>query len=71
MQAPTYPPGLPLLMAIPHAVAGIDGANAVVIASAAIAVWATGMIAGGIAGVIAALLLAFIAGRFSTSRSSR
>ncbi len=25
-QAPTYPPGLPLLMAIPHALGGIDGA---------------------------------------------
>ena len=54
---PTYPPGLPLLMAIPHAIAGIDGASAVVIASAAIAVWATGMLAGGIAGIIAAILI--------------
>lgn len=58
-QVPTYPPGLPLLMAIPHAIAGIAGANAIVIASAAIAVWATGMLAGGTAGVLAALLLAF------------
>ena len=56
-QVPTYPPGLPLLMAIPHAVAGIDGANAVVIASAAIAVWATGMLARGVAGIVASLLL--------------
>jgi hypothetical protein len=58
-QAPTYPPGLPLLMAAPHAIAGIDGANAVVIASSALAVWATGMMAGGVAGVLAAFLLAF------------
>lgn len=58
-QAPTYPPGLPLLMALPHAFAGIDGASAVVIASAAIATWATGMIAGGVAGVVAATFLAF------------
>jgi hypothetical protein len=59
IQVPTYPPGLPLLMSVPHAIAGIDGANAIVIASAAIAVWATGMLAGGVAGVLAALLLAF------------
>jgi hypothetical protein len=45
-------------MAIPHAVAGIDGATAVVTASAALAVWATGMIAGGAAGIIAAAFLA-------------
>jgi hypothetical protein len=59
IQVPTYPPGLPLLMSVPHAMAGIDGANAIVIASAAIAVWATGMLAGGVVGVLAALLLAF------------
>jgi len=58
VQTPSYPPGLPLLMAIPHKLAGINGATAVVIASAAIAVWASGMIAGGAAGLIAALLLA-------------
>ena len=58
VQVPSYPPGLPLLMAIPHKVAGINGATAVVIASAAIAAWATGLIAGGAAGIIAALLLA-------------
>lgn len=58
-QVPTYPPGLPLLMAIPHAVAGIQGANAIVIASSAIAVWATGMLARGVAGIIAAILIAF------------
>ena len=45
-------------MSIPHAIAGIDGANAVVIASAAVAVWATGMLTGGVAGIIAALLIA-------------
>ncbi len=58
VQTPSYPPGLPLLMAIPHQLAGINGATAVVIAAAAIAAWATGMIAGGAAGIIAALLLA-------------
>lgn len=58
-QSPTYPPGLPLLMAIPHAMAGLDGAIAVVAASAALAVWATGMMTGGVAGIIAAMLLAF------------
>ena len=58
-QVPTYPPGLPLLMAIPHAMAGIQGANAVVIGFAAIAVWATGMLAGGVGGIIAAILIAF------------
>ena len=58
-QAPTYPPGLPLLMAVPHAIGGIDGANAIVIASAAIAVWTTAMLAGRMSGVIAAILLAF------------
>ena len=58
-QVPTYPPGLPLVMALPHAIAGIDGASAVVTASAAIAVWATGTLAGGVAGVIAAILIGF------------
>jgi hypothetical protein len=62
-QAPTYPPGLPLLMAIPQAIGGIDGAVAVVVLSTAIAVIATGLLAshlgGSVAGVIAALLLAF------------
>ncbi len=58
-KAPTYPPGLPLLMAIPHAVAGVAGANGIVVASAAIAVWATGMLAGGAAGVVASILIAF------------
>ena len=59
VQVPTYPVGLPLLMAIPHAIGGLTGANAVVIASAAIAVWAAGMLAGGVAGVLAAALIAF------------
>lgn len=59
VQVPTYPPGLPLLMAVPHALAGIDGAQAVVMAASAVAVWATGMLAGGAAGVVAAALLAF------------
>jgi hypothetical protein len=59
VQVPTYPPGLPLLMAIPQVLGGIDGANAIVIASAAAVVWATGMLSGGVAGVIAATLIAF------------
>jgi hypothetical protein len=59
IQVPTYPPGLPLLMAVPHAYAGINGATAVVTAAAAVATWATGMIAGGVAGILAAALLAF------------
>jgi hypothetical protein len=63
IQVPTYPPGLPLLMAIPHAVGGIDGAVAVVIVSTMIAVIATGLLAsqlgGSIAAVIASVLLAF------------
>ena len=46
-------------MALPHAVAGLNGANAVIIAGAAIAVWAAGMIARGIAGIMAAAFLAF------------
>ena len=61
-QSPTYPPGLPLLMAIPHAIAGVTGASAVVIVSAALAVWAVASLAmqlgGGGAGVIAAAMLA-------------
>jgi hypothetical protein len=62
-QVPTYAPGLPLLMAIPHAVAGITGAAAVVIVSAAITTAACGLIAmwlaGSIAGIIAATLIGF------------
>jgi 4-amino-4-deoxy-L-arabinose transferase-like glycosyltransferase len=62
-QSPTYPPGLPLVMALPHAIAGVTGASAVVIASAAIAVLATALVAftlaGSIAAVIASVLLAF------------
>jgi len=63
IQVPTYPPGLPLLMAIPHAIAGIDGATSVVILSTLVAIIATGLLAsqlgGSVAGVIAAVLLAF------------
>ena len=62
-QVPTYAPGLPLLMAVPHLIAGINGASAVVIASAVIAIICTGVIAahlgGSIAGIIAASLIAF------------
>jgi hypothetical protein len=62
-QSPTYPPGLPLLMAIPHAIGGVAGASALVILTGMIAVLATGLLAsqlgGSIAGVIAAAFLAF------------
>jgi hypothetical protein len=62
-QSPTYAPGLPLLMAIPHALGGITGAAFVVIVCGAIAVIATGLIAsqlaGSVAGILAATLLAF------------
>lgn len=62
LQAPTYPPGLPLLMAIPHALGGTMAASLVIAAGAGIAVWATAAVAaqlaGGIAGVLAAALLA-------------
>jgi hypothetical protein len=61
VQAPTYPPGLPLLMALPHALGGTVAASVVVIVSAAIALLATGAVAtelaGGIAGIAAAVLL--------------
>lgn len=61
-QVPTYPPGLPLLMAMPHAIAGVNGAVMVVILSAAVAVIGTGALAsqlgGGVAGLLAALMLA-------------
>jgi hypothetical protein len=61
-QTPTYPPGLPLLMAIPHWAGGSVAACWVVIVSAAIAVWSTGRIglhlAGGAAGIVAAVTLA-------------
>jgi 4-amino-4-deoxy-L-arabinose transferase-like glycosyltransferase len=50
-------------MAIPHAIAGIDGATAVVILSTFVAVIATGLLAsqlgGSIAAVIASMLIAF------------
>jgi 4-amino-4-deoxy-L-arabinose transferase-like glycosyltransferase len=60
-QSPTYPPGLPLLMAIPHWAGGSKAAALVVAASAAIAVWSTGMIASrlsGVAAIVAAVTLA-------------
>ena len=61
-QVPTYAPGLPLLMAIPHALRGTTAAAYLVAITAGIAVWATGTLAarlaGGAAGVVAALLLA-------------
>jgi hypothetical protein len=62
-QAPTYSPGLPLLMAFPHAIAGVGGASAVVILAAGIAIVATGLLAfqlaGSAAAVIAASFIAF------------
>lgn len=62
LQSPTYPPGLPLLMAVPYSVGGTDAAGLVVVVSAAAAIWATGLLAarlaGGAAGVIAAIAIA-------------
>jgi hypothetical protein len=62
-QVPTYPPGLPLLMAVPESIGGVNGASMVVIASAAIAIIATALIAsrlgGSVAGLIASLVLGF------------
>ncbi len=46
-------------MAIPHALAGLPGANAVVIVATAVTAWGTGMLAGGPGGIIAAILIAF------------
>lgn len=57
-QVPTYAPGLPWLMAPPYAAAGTTGAVLVVIASAGVAVWATGALAGGLAGGLSALFAA-------------
>lgn len=61
VQAPTYPPGLPLLMALPHALGGTSAASTVVIVSAAIALLATAALAtelaGGVAGIAAAIVL--------------
>lgn len=64
LQSPTYPPGLPLLMAVPHWFGGAVAAGWVVIISAAIAVWSTGVIArhlaGGVAAIVGALVLAVL-----------
>jgi hypothetical protein len=61
-QVPTYPPGLPALMAPLHALGGSAAACLVVSLAAGVAVWSTGQVAaklaGGAAGVMAALLLA-------------
>jgi len=61
-QSPTYPPGLPLLMALPHAFGGAAAAGLVVALGAGLATFSTGMIAarlaGGAAGMLAALLIA-------------
>lgn len=57
-QVPTYALGLPWLMALPHRLAGTSGAVLVVIASAGLAVWATGALAGALGGGLAALVAA-------------
>ncbi len=57
-QVPTYAPGLPLLMAVPFALAGDAGGSAVITVSAALAVLATGALAGALAGGMAGLLAA-------------
>jgi hypothetical protein len=62
LQSPTYPPGLPLLMALPHALGGAAAAGWVVTIAAGLTVAATGVLAarlaGGIAGVVAAVIVA-------------
>ena len=62
MQAPSYPPGLPLLMALPHRIAGTRGASLLIPLCAFIAVWTVGalarMLAGGAAGLVAAMAIA-------------
>ena len=61
-QVPSYPPGLPMLMALPHRIAGTAGAAMVIPVCAAIAVWSVGaigvLLGDGIAGVLAAIVLA-------------
>lgn len=61
-QSPTYPPGLPLLMALPHSYGGATAAGFVVATGAALATFSTGMIAvrlaGGVAGILAAVIIA-------------
>lgn len=61
-QVPTYAVGLPLLMALPHALGGAIAASLVVGGSLVVAVWAAGALAlclgGPLAGVLAALWLA-------------
>ncbi|HYU78172.1 MAG TPA: hypothetical protein VEK56_04255 [Vicinamibacterales bacterium] len=61
-QVPTYAVGLPLLMALPHALGGVIGASIIVSLSAGLAVWFAGRLAmsfaGGAAGVLAAVWLA-------------
>lgn len=62
LQSPTYPPGLPLLMVLPHLAGGAAAASWVVILASALTVWTTGVLAarlaGGVAGVIAAVAIA-------------
>jgi hypothetical protein len=62
LQAPTYPPGLPLLMAPLHAAGGAMAASLLVPAAAALTIAAAGGVArltgGGVAGLLAALLVA-------------
>jgi hypothetical protein len=65
-QVPTYAPGLPLLMAVPFALAGNTGASAVVAVSAAVAVFATGALARTLTGGTAALLGAALLGSSPT-----
>jgi hypothetical protein len=61
-QVPTYAVGLPLLMALPHSVGGALAASLVISFSAALAIWFAARIAmqlaGGAAGVLAAVWLA-------------
>jgi Dolichyl-phosphate-mannose-protein mannosyltransferase len=62
LQVPSYAPGLPVLMAIPHGLAGTVGACAVAACAAGLAVWACASLAtrafGSVAGIVAAVWLA-------------
>ncbi|MEO8682293.1 MAG: glycosyltransferase family 39 protein, partial [Vicinamibacterales bacterium] len=62
MQVPSYPPGLPLLMAIPHRIAGTRGAALVIPIAACVAIWTGGSLArllgGGAAGLLASIVMA-------------
>jgi len=65
-QVPTYAPGLPWLMAVPHTIAGTAGAVGVVVGAAGIALWATSALASRLGGGLAAPLAAVLLGTSPT-----